>query len=263
MILYPKIFLINFFGIDIRLYSVCIFLGVLASFCTILLLIKNKISDINTDIFLDFTPLLIMVSIIGARVYYVLSDLGFYSLHKDEIFKVWHGGISIHGAIIFGTVFGIIYFKLKKIDFYKYADVFFLSLPLGQAIGRWGNFFNQEAYGIPCFNNCLIKLKIDPPHRYIKYQNFEYYHPTFLYESVLDLTIFCILFFLYKKTKDTYKGLTFYFYIILYSIVRFFIELIRLDSQYFLFNVPFPCIVSLVFVLIGIIGIIMINKANA
>lgn len=261
MILYsPSNVSFNVFGFDIYYYSICILLGIVFSFFAMKFL-SYKNNKVSFDTICDISPLIIIVSIICARLYYVLLSFSYYKNHLIEIFYIRDGGIAIHGAILGGIVFGYFYLKKKKIKFFPYADIFATVLPLGQAIGRWGNFFNSEAYGIPTGANALIKLFVPIKARTINFIDVEYFHPTFLYESILDLIIFVILFFLYKKTAKNFDGLIFFLYIILYSSVRFILELFRLDTVYYLFNIPFPSIISLILVVVGIIGIIKIKQS--
>lgn len=256
MILSPPLFsYFSLFGFRIHYYSICIFLGVLISFFAAVFFAKKINSNIDTDVLIDMMPLLILISILGARLYYVLLSLDYFIKHPAVIFMVWQGGIAIHGAIIAGIIFGFLYLKKKKLPFMPYADVVSLVLPLGQAIGRWGNFFNSEAYGKPVPVGFPIKLFVHMKYRPSEYINFDYFHPTFLYEAVLNIVIFLALIFLYKKTANKYDGLTFFSYILLYSLIRIPLEFLRVDTVCYLFNIPFPVIVSVIGIIIGIIGI--------
>lgn len=261
MILYPPSDTsFNIFGFDIYYYSICILLGIVFSFFALRFL-SYKNNKVSFDVVCDMSPLIIIASIICARLYYVLLSFGYYKNHLIEIFYIRDGGIAIHGAILGGIVFGYLYLKNKKLKFLPYADIFATVLPLGQAIGRWGNFFNSEAYGIPTSADTLIKLFVPLKSRNINFIDVEYFHPTFLYESILDLVIFVILFFLYKKTAKNFDGLIFFLYIILYSSVRFILEFFRLDTVCYLFNIPFPSIISLILIIVGIIGIIKVKQS--
>ncbi len=249
----PCVNYFNIFGLKIYFYSLCIFFAVLVSFFAMLFFAKTYKTKIQTPVLFDITPLLVIFSILGARVYYVLLSYEYFLYHPASIFMIWQGGIAIHGAIIGGIIFGALYLKLKKLPFFDYADIFTLVLPLGQAIGRWGNFFNSEAFGLPSYS--FFKLFVSPIFRPLEYLNYSYFHPTFLYESFFDILIFLILIFVYKKTAEKFSGITFFVYILLYSLVRFFLEFVRIDSVFYLFGIPFPAFISFFGVLIGIIGI--------
>lgn len=260
MILQPpnSNYFLLFNSIQIHYYSICIFLGILFSFLILIFLVKKFKLNLSLDLIFDFTPFLIIFSAIGARAYYCLGAFKYYSSNPIEIFMINKGGISIQGAILGGIIFSLIYFKIKKVKFLPYADIFATVLPFGQAIGRFGNFFNQEAFGMPVVNS-PIKLFVDEQFR-LNYQEYNYFHPMFLYESILNLIIFSILIFILKKTANKIDGLVFYSYILLYSFVRLILEFFRLDCTFFVFNIPFPAIVSLIGIIVSFIGILFILK---
>ena len=214
---------------------------------------KNKISQ---DFLLDLFPIVIIAGILGARLYYVLLNLHFYLAHPKEIFAIWHGGLSIHGAIIFGVITGIIYCIFKKQNTLLCADICILGLPLGQAIGRWGNFFNSEAFGMP--TKLPWGLFVSEHLRPKEYINFEFFHPTFLYESILNIVIFVVLLCIAKKQPQT--GTIFFSYFVLYAIARFIIEGIRVDSILNIGIFPVAQIASIIMFIIGIVGILVIRK---
>ncbi len=228
----------------------------------ILLKIRAKFYEqISEDTIVDLSFWVVIAGIIGARLWYVLLNLSYYSNHIIEAFMINRGGISIQGAIMGGVIAGIFYTKFHKLDFLKISDMYALILPIGQAIGRWGNFFNSEAFGRPC--DLPWKLYIPLSNRPDNFLNVEYFHPTFLYESIADILIFFILFFVLKKYTQNRSGVIFFTYLILYSVVRFFIESIRIDSVLNVLTVPIASIVSCVFFLAGIVGLIyVLNKNN-
>lgn len=214
----------NLFGIDIRWYGILISTGMIIG----IFLVANscKIKGISYDNMMDIVLIALPSAIIGARLYYVVFNLGYYSSHPSEIINIRQGGLAIHGGIIFALIAAYIYKKRKNIEFLKYADAAAPSIIIAQAIGRWGNFFNQEAHGgevsydfIKHFPVFIQKgMHIDGA----------YYHPTFLYESIWNLVVFIILLVLIRKvTKD---GVIFFTYVGLYSIGRFIIEGLRTDS---------------------------------
>lgn len=257
----PSAVAFSVFGFDIRYYGIMLFFGMIFGLFVSLKIAKKYYKNVNPDILLDFFPWLIIVSLIFARIYYVLLSFEFYSKHPSEIFALWHGGISIHGAILGGIIAGFVYFKIiKKIPLLPYADVVSYGLAIGQAIGRWGNFFNQEAFGTP--SDLPLKLYIDPAFRPYRFMDYEYFHPAFLYESLWDIFIFLILCFLLKKYPKKPSGAVFFAYLGLYSTGRIFIENIRTDSVLDVHNLPIALIVSILCLLIAIFALIFITCKN-
>lgn len=209
----------------------------------------TKFFGLKKETIIDLAPYLIIFGILGARLYYCALNYDFYLRFPTEIVAIRHGGISIHGAI-FGGAIGLWLFSIRhKLSALKLFDVCALGLPLAQAIGRWGNFFNSEAFGRP--TDLAWKLYIAPQYRPIPYQDCEYFHPTFLYESILDLCIFTVLLLLTKKKYIKKDGNLALIYLILYSIVRIFVESLRLDSVKYIFGMPVAIFVS--------IGIIIVS----
>ena len=192
------------------------------------------------NFWIDNSPLAIFTGIIGARLYYCMLNFEYYSKHLLEVINIRQGGLSIHGMLLIGIVFLFLLSKYKKLNFWNLTDSLSCSIPLAQAIGRWGNFFNAEAFGIPTNQTwgLFIPLKNRPP----MYENYNLFHPTFLYESVADLLIFLLMIFLAKK-NDTDPGAITLSYLILYSIVRMLIEGLRIDS---VLNIGFIHIAQLV-----------------
>lgn len=218
--------------------------------------------ELSPEIIYDISPYIIIGAILGARIYYCIVSYPYYIVHSSEVFKIWHGGLSIHGAIIGGLVGGIIYAKIYKLPVLKLCDIFSCGLALGQATGRWGNFFNSEAFGRP--TQSFLKLYIPVYKRPLEYLQYNYFHPTFLYESVLDVCIFLVLFFLIRKfNKNKGKGMdgiVFFSYLILYSIARIIVEQVRIDSVLNIFGIPIAQIVSAFIILISVVAIIKIRK---
>ncbi len=196
------------------------------------------------------SPLMIICGILGARLYYCALNFSYYFKNPVDILNIREGGLSIHGMIITGVV--LVYFLAKKhkVNFLKLLDCLMCAMPLAQSIGRWGNFFNSEAFGMPTNGNW--GLFVPPQNR--PYPDIELYHPTFLYESCLDLCIFFVLFYLFKKNLKS--GKIFFSYLILYSICRIIVEFIRVDSALDIFGIPIAVIVSVILLLIGLVGLI-------
>lgn len=241
--------LINIGDFSIHYYGVIMFAAIISALLIIRFIAKKYYKDIDTEIILDILPVIILSAILGARIYYVLMDLPYFSSHLNEIFAIWHGGMSIHGGILGGIISGAILAKIKKINFLKYADVFSYGIIIGQAIGRFGNWFNCEAFGKPCFIP-VLKLFIPKEHRPFGYENFEYFHPTFLYESLWNIFVFIILFTVIRKIPNIKEGTIFFSYLILYSIGRFFIEWCRIDSVRNILGLPVAQVVSVLIILV-------------
>lgn len=248
--------LCTIFGVHIYFYGVILALAIVVGtfFADYF---GEKFFELKKDTIIDLSPYLVIFGIIGARLYYCILNYDFYLRFPTEILAIRHGGISIHGAILGGLI-GLIFFaKRHKISIPKLCDVSAIGLVLAQAIGRWGNFFNSEAFGTP--TNLPWKLYIAPQYRPIPYTDIEYFHPTFLYESVLDLTIFVILIKLVKKQKENIKsGDIALIYLILYSIARIFVEHLRIDSVKYICGYPIAIIVSMGIILVS--AIILLYK---
>ena len=174
---------------------------------------------------------LVLSGIVGARVYYVMFNFSAYSDNLLDIFKIWEGGLAIYGAVIGGALYLFYYCLKRKVNFIKMLDIFSLSLLLGQAIGRWGNFFNGEAYGGKTTYEALKNLHL--PEFIIDgmYIDGFYRQPTFLYESLWCLIGVIILYFIRKRDFDV-NGKQVGFYLVWYGIGRLVIEGFRSDSLY-------------------------------
>ncbi len=182
----------------------------------------------DPDQLLNVIVLGVMSALVGARLYYVLFNWGYYGPRPSKILAVWEGGLAIHGGILGGALATAIYTVRKKLPALTYMDIMAPSLVLGQAIGRWGNFFNQEAFGTP--TNLPWRLYIEPYHRPPHLAAFEFFHPTFLYESLWDLGVFVVLYFLLRRRLEQSPGALSLCYLGLYSIGRYFVEGFRIDS---------------------------------
>ena len=170
----------------------------------------------------------ILSGLVGARVYEVIFNWDYYGHHPWKILAVWEGGLAIHGGLIAGILVGAWLATRWKLPVLRCLDVAAPSIVLGQAIGRWGNFFNEEAFGRP--TSLPWKLYISPPHRPPGFGPAEYFHPTFLYESLWDLAVFGLLVLAIRPRMQNRPGMVFFWYLGLYSLGRFFIEGLRLDS---------------------------------
>lgn len=238
--------------INLYWYSVCILVGVILAF--IYIVNEGKKKDYSIEYFIDLSFYLLPIAIICARLYFVLFNFDYYSQNIIEILYIWEGGLAIHGGIIGGLLFLIYYTKTHKKNLLLFTDMIVPGLLIGQAVGRWGNFFNQEAHGHVTTISHLKNIFI--PDFVIEGMKIEgsYYIPTFFYESVLCL-IGLIIILLIKRNKNLKLGTITSIYLIWYGIIRFFIESYRTDSL-FLGSIKTAQIVSILMVLIGIILLI-------
>lgn len=214
----------NLFGLDIRWYGILISMGMVLGI--VLASYNCRVKGVSYDSLMDLILIALPSAIVGARLYYVLFNLSYYTSNPGEIINIRQGGLAIHGGVLFALAAAYIYARKKKLDFLKYADAAAPSIILAQAIGRWGNFFNQEAHG-----SVVTKEFISRFPQFIQkgmYIEGAYYHPTFLYESMWDLGVFIILMMIIRKVSR--DGVTFFSYVGLYSIGRFLIEGLRTDS---------------------------------
>ncbi len=185
--------------------------------------------QVNMDKFNNLVILVIPAAIIGARLYYVVFQWSYYAANPSEIIMTWHGGLAIHGGVIGGALAGFcyIYRNREVMNFWQNADIVAPSIILGQAIGRWGNFLNQEAHGGPVSEEFISRFP-----EFIKQGMLidgQYYNPTFLYESLWNALVFLILFWMMRR-KNLPHGVVAASYLILYSVGRFFVEGMRTDS---------------------------------
>jgi len=198
----------------------------------------KKIGD-NPDELVDFIIYAVPIGIIGARLYYVIFSFDSYKNNILGIFKVWEGGLAIYGGIIAGFITLYFFTKKRKINIYRFLDTCSYGVIIGQIIGRWGNFFNMEAYG----------SETNLPWRMVIPFESHPVHPTFLYESLANLLVFLIMLYLGKKALP--YGYIFATYLTGYGTARFFIEGLRTDSLY-LFNIRISQIVAALCVVFGI-----------
>lgn len=214
----------NLFGFDIRWYGILISLGMIIGI--ILTSYTCKLKEISYDNMMDIVLIALPSAIIGARLYYVLFNLDYYGRNPSEIINIRQGGLAIHGGVLFAVIVGYLYTRRKKIAFLKYVDAAAPSIIIAQALGRWGNFFNQEAHGGVVTYDFIKHFPL-----FIQKGMFIdgiYYNPTFLYESIWNVLVFVILIYFIKRVKT--DGTIFFTYVGLYSIGRFIIEGLRTDS---------------------------------
>jgi len=245
------------FSMPVYFYGIILAFAVLVGFFVIYYLFNKFYNDSNYIRILENFPYIVLAGILGARLYYCIINYQYYLNHPLEIFYIRQGGLSIHGMIIVGIA--VLYYLAKKykINFFNLTDVFLCACAISQSIGRWGNFFNSEAFGYP--TNLPWKLFIPVSHRPMQYINFEFFHPTFLYESVLDFLMFIVLFNMVRKQKKS--GIVTSYYLILYAVVRIFVEYFRIDSVMYIKSMPIAQFVSVIMLFIGVLLLYIRKKS--
>lgn len=190
----------------------------------------------------------IILALIGARALYLLHNIEEILAGQIKIFNVWDGGLALFGALI-GILLGTyIISKLLKRSFLELSDTFFTYIPLLQAFGRIGNYFNNELYGKP--TNLPWAIEIPQENRLQGYENFSTFHPTFLYEGILNLILFAVLIYFSKKVKA--DGILLSIYLIGYSLIRLLLNRVRIDGEY-IFGIETSDLLSVIFLIIGIV----------
>lgn len=222
------------FGLTVHYYGVIIMFGaVLAAFLAVR---EAKFRKEDGETIWDMLPWILIFGIIGARLWHIftppasmlINGQNPYFIHPLDMFKIWNGGLGIPGAVMAGALTLYVYCRIKKISFLTWVDIIAPGLALAQAIGRWGNFVNQEVYGLP--STLPWAIYIDPAHRLPGFENIATYHPTFLYESLWNLLNMGILLLLSHKFSQKLKsGDIFLVYLIIYSAGRFALEFVRID----------------------------------
>jgi phosphatidylglycerol---prolipoprotein diacylglyceryl transferase len=205
---------------------------------------------LDKDVFVDLVLFAIPIAILSARLYYVLFKLDYYLENPGKILMIWEGGLAIHGGLIGAIVTGIVFAKKRGISFWRLADIAAPSIILGQAIGRWGNFMNQEAHGGEVTRGFLESLYLPEFIINQMYINGAYYHPTFLYESLWSLAGFAALLLL--RRANLRRGEMFLTYVIWYSVGRFFIEGLRTDSLMLTESLRIAQVISIALIVLAI-----------
>lgn len=258
---------ISVFGFSIAFYGIIIGIGMLLGMSVATRDYGkhgHKVEDIQ-----DFALIVIILGVIGARLYYVIFEWEYYAKHLAEIPNIRQGGLAIYGGVLTAIATCIVFCKKRKLQFLPMADSGVIGLILGQAIGRWGNFFNAEAFG--GYTDSLLAMRIKESIvnpgmlnsnvlanlQYISGTSYIQVHPTFFYESVWNLSVFAFLYF-YSK-KKSYDGQIFLFYLMLYGFGRFFIEGLRADSlMFFGTNIAVSQMLSLFLFVISIIAQVLL-----
>lgn len=246
--------------ISVHWYGVIIGLGIALGMYMVIR--ESKRQGLHPDTFIDLLVWAIPIAIISARVYYVAFEWNnYYADHPEDIIKIWNGGIAIHGALIGSVLTTIVFAKVRGLSFWKLTDIAAPSLIVGQAIGRWGNFINQEAHGREVSRQFLENLHLP---RFIidqMYIDGSYYHPTFLYESLWNVVVLILLLIIRRKVKSLRRGELFLTYVIGYSIGRFFVEGMRTDSL-MLGDFRFAQVISVALIVAAIVTMIYRRKTG-
>ncbi|MDJ0615679.1 MAG: prolipoprotein diacylglyceryl transferase [Calothrix sp. MO_192.B10] len=257
----PGPILVKLGPLTIRWYGLLIASAVLIGVNLSQYLAKRR--HVNPELISDLAIWLVIGAIPAARLYYVIFEWQEYIYHPERIIAIWQGGIAIHGAIIGGAIAALIFAKLKRVSFWQLADLVVPSLILGQAIGRWGNFFNSEAFGSP--TDLPWKLYIPLARRPPDLAGFEYFHPTFLYESLWNIAVFGLLMFLFLRglrgKLNLKVGTLALIYLPAYSLGRLWIEGLRTDSL-MLGPLKMAQVISLVGIGLGLAGLAWLYVAK-
>ncbi|HRH32962.1 MAG TPA: prolipoprotein diacylglyceryl transferase [bacterium] len=206
-----------------------------------------KFFQIAKETILDLSIWLIAGGLIGARVYEIFLNFPYYQNNPKEVIQIWHGGLAIHGALIGGFIALLLFDKRKKINPLNMIAILTPAIALGQAIGRWGNWFNQELFGLP--TGLPWGIPINFLNRPEGYKAFTYFHPTFLYESIANLILAIILYICIRQKKSA--GIIVGIYMVGYGIIRFALEFIKIDPTPEMVGLRLPQLVSIILILIG------------
>ena len=188
--------------LNIHWYGLFAVAGILAGLAVVWRIGKTR--GITADEIFDLAFYIIIFGILGARIYSVFLDWPYYLQNPMQIVAVWNGGLAIHGAIIGGALALLVYARKNQQSFWRWADLIAVSLPLGQAIGRFGNYFNQELFGAP--TNLPWGIPIEPALRPSQFSAEQYFHPTFLYEAILNIVNFLVLLWVFRKWASGQVG---------------------------------------------------------
>ncbi len=252
----------SIFGIEIYWYGLLISLGMVL--CVVLGMLHSKKNKFSSDLVFDVILVSLPCAIVGARLYYVLSEWEMYSGDLIKIFDTRSGGLAVYGGILGAFIGTLIMCKIRKIPFSAVVDFCVVYIPLGQAIGRWGNFFNQECFGTTTTLPWGMKSSEVESYLRLYFPDLDStmaVHPTFFYEFLATITIFFILLYVRKYSKHAFESMA--VYMILYGVARFFIEGLRTDSLYIGdTGIRTSQLFSAVLVVSGVIYLVVAYKKN-
>lgn len=249
----PEPVLVNLGPASLHWYGLFVALGIL--FALMVSLKLSKYFKIPKEIIWDLGFYLIIFGLIGARIYEVFLESAFYLKNPEQIIKIWEGGLAIHGAIIAGILTIYFFTKKYKINFWRLSATIVPGLALGQAIGRFGNWFNQELFGLPTSLPWGIPINLE--NRPLAFISQTFFHPTFFYESLGLIIIFLSLLIIIYFNKNNLTNKTALsvslFYLISYSVLRLLLEFIKIDKTPILLGLRLPQVISLLIITISII----------
>ena len=262
---------ISVFGFDIAYYGITIAIAMIVGIS--IALHEAKRTGQNQDTYLDLLMLTMLTSVVGARIYYVIFSWDNYKDNLGDILNIRNGGLAIYGGIIAGAITVFIYSKITKMKFLQIADTVCMGLAAGQIIGRWGNFFNREAFGEYTNNLLAMQLPVSAVRKneitsamwnhVVTIGGVEYIqvHPTFLYEGLWNLMVLLFLFWFRKRKK--FEGELFFCYLAGYGVGRFWIESLRTDQLLLPgIHVPVSQMLSAVLVIVSLSVIICKRRKN-
>ena len=262
---------ISVFGFDIAYYGITIAIAMIVGIS--IALHEAKRTGQNQDTYLDLLMLTMLTSVVGARIYYVIFSWSKYKDNLGEILNIRNGGLAIYGGIIAGVITVFVYSKITKMKFLQIADTVCMGLAAGQIIGRWGNFFNREAFGEYTNNLLAMQLPVSAVreneitsamwNHVVTIGGVEYIqvHPTFLYEGLWNLMVLLFLFWFRKRKK--FEGELFFCYLAGYGVGRFWIESLRTDQLLLPgIHVPVSQMLSAVLVIVSLSVIICKRTKN-
>ena len=252
----------SIFGIEVYWYGLLISLGMVL--CVVLGMLHSKKNKFSSDLVFDVILVSLPCAIVGARLYYVLSEWEMYSGDLIKIFDTRSGGLAVYGGLLGAFIGTLIMCKIRKIPFSAVVDFCVVYIPLGQAIGRWGNFFNQECFGTTTTLPWGMKSSEVESYLRLYFPDLDStmaVHPTFFYEFLATITIFFILLYVRKYSKHAFESMA--VYMILYGVARFFIEGLRTDSLYIGdTGIRTSQLFSAVIVVSGVIYLVVAYKKN-
>lgn len=222
------------------MYGLCLLTGIFAA-----VLIGEQLSKrrgLDTQEYWRAVFFTLLCGLVGARLYHVIHRFAYFSQRPWEVIAWWQGGLGIWGAVL-GGLLGLFWATRKSGRFLAFADIFAVGAPLAQGIGRWGNYFNKELFGFP--SNLPWSIYIPRDLRPAAFSYYDRFHPLFLYESLLDLMLFVLLYKLFNRRQANSEGIIVLWYLIGYSTIRFFLEFLR-PNPWRIFGFPVGGIFSLV-----------------
>jgi len=252
----PEPIALSIGSLDISWYGIIVAIAVVVGFLVVTKLAKG--TSITSNHIIDLVMFFIIAGVIGGRIGHIIGDWDYYVNNINEIVKIWNGGLAVHGVIAADLLVAVFYCRWKKINFWQVTDLFVIILPLLQSIVRWGNYFNQEIYGLP--TELPWGIPVDIRYRLEGYLNDMYFHPVFLYESILMLGLFFIMLWLFKKKKFKVGVLT-VIYFISFGIIRFLLDFLKIDITQ-IGPLVLTQWVSIMIVILGVVGYYKLPTKN-